>query len=334
MFSIFQKATPVFNCSTFCHAAKFGDLSLIKKHFDQKLSPNVRDLEGWTPLICAVSIANNIKLVDFLIENGADVNFPDDEGRTPLMYAASVGLINMMKSLTRNGAMLNLRDSTGMTAIAQACFDGKPQSVKMLVNLNASVHLADIYNHTTLMVACRKGNKETVKLLILANVDVNAIDDDRQSALMIARQAKHNSCVALLIEAGVEEVGDERVEEETVETNIEETKEETKKSKMSIEFLHEMHAKLMLESEAGASKSIFRQSNLAMFFISLLTELDNMKNACINDDDQTQWEELLKRIFKSISKGMKTISLEMDKIYNFHLLCLQNKLTELVEQHE
>jgi len=63
---------------------------------------------GWTALLEAVILgdggANHQKIVQLLIEHGADVNLADGEGITPLQHAKSKGFKEMIEALEKAGA--------------------------------------------------------------------------------------------------------------------------------------------------------------------------------------------------------------------------------------
>lgn len=56
----------------------------------------------------------------YLVENGADVNARDEEGATPLMIAAGMGRMEIVKFLLNKGAEVNARDKNGVTALGWA----------------------------------------------------------------------------------------------------------------------------------------------------------------------------------------------------------------------
>ena len=66
-------------------AAK-GDLAKVKWYLQNGMNVNVKDNDGRTPLVWAVSKVH-LDIVSFLIHNGADVNAKDNAGLTPLMIA-------------------------------------------------------------------------------------------------------------------------------------------------------------------------------------------------------------------------------------------------------
>ena len=64
----------------------------------------------WTPLVYAAYLGN-IDIVKYLVRRGANVNVNPDHMWTPLMYAAKHGDYDMVKYLVDNGANVNARRS-------------------------------------------------------------------------------------------------------------------------------------------------------------------------------------------------------------------------------
>ncbi len=63
-----------------------------------------KDLVGRTPLHCAVNAPLASPMIDFLIENGAEVDAADGEGYTALHSAALMGKADIVEILLRRGA--------------------------------------------------------------------------------------------------------------------------------------------------------------------------------------------------------------------------------------
>ena len=64
-------------------AARIGNIEAIKQHLAAGTDVNARDSIGETPL----HYANSKKIVELLIAKGADVNAKDEVGKTPLDWA-------------------------------------------------------------------------------------------------------------------------------------------------------------------------------------------------------------------------------------------------------
>lgn len=90
-----------------------------------------------TALIHAV-YNGDIKLVQFLLDNGADVNIADDKyGATALMYAVGGGHIEIVKLLIEKKADVNLKDKEGYTALYAAKVKGNSEIVRLLKEAGA-----------------------------------------------------------------------------------------------------------------------------------------------------------------------------------------------------
>ena len=97
-------------------AAINGNLAMCKKLVARGANPN---LPGWTPLIYAAT-NNQIEVMRYLIEVGADVNAESPNGTTALMMAARGGHVEAVKLLLARGAEVNRRNQGGATALSWA----------------------------------------------------------------------------------------------------------------------------------------------------------------------------------------------------------------------
>lgn len=61
-----------------------------------------------------------VKLIKSLLEQGAEINYQDDRGNTPLINAAYEGLFSIVKCLVENGADIYLKDKFGHGAFFAA----------------------------------------------------------------------------------------------------------------------------------------------------------------------------------------------------------------------
>lgn len=101
------------------NAAGFGNLQAVKEFASAGISPNIRGNNGITPLIMSARFHHN-HIIEWLLENGADVDLPDNQGRTALMHAAQSRNIAGMEILISNGAELQKQDNDGETALSLA----------------------------------------------------------------------------------------------------------------------------------------------------------------------------------------------------------------------
>ena len=82
------------------------------------------DRYGRTDLHNAV-LGNDLKLAIKLINNGIDVNAPDDDSNTALHFATQNYNFDMVKLLVENGAKVNIKNSSGNNPLSNAVFNCK-----------------------------------------------------------------------------------------------------------------------------------------------------------------------------------------------------------------
>lgn len=80
---------------------------------------DVPDDIGWTQLMRAVDYAE-MPTVELIVSRDADLNAQNPEGKTPLIFAARNGNLEMVKFLVAKGAHMNIKDNKGARALTWA----------------------------------------------------------------------------------------------------------------------------------------------------------------------------------------------------------------------
>ncbi len=111
---------------------------------------------GDTALITACEIrppqlSNTI--IQLLLNAGADLNKPAQNGDTPLLYAVKNNNPSITKQLIAAGADVNKQDTLGKTALMIATMNGNYEIVQMLIKANADVNKQDKNGNTALLMA-------------------------------------------------------------------------------------------------------------------------------------------------------------------------------------
>lgn len=184
-------------------AADDGDYMTVCEAIEVGADVNAKCSMGWTALICA-SRRNEYRdsplIVKILLENGADVNLQDRDGKTPLMSVNYWGSTEISKLLIESGADVNLKDKCGTTALMQKCQDALHDSAKLLIDAGADVNAKNNKGQTALMLACIKGRYNNSIYLLLENgADINAQDNQGNTALMLAGVNEEVETVKLLL---------------------------------------------------------------------------------------------------------------------------------------
>ena len=143
---------------------------------------------SWPPLGLALNIKETA-IVEYLINHGANVNYPEDWG--PLNEAACYS-IEMVKLLVERGAKVNGGPSPVIIAGIRS---GYREIVEFLIQHGADVNAKDEWNHgfTPLLRAAISGKTEIIKLLLEAGADISAKDDRGQTALHLPLDKRNSS---------------------------------------------------------------------------------------------------------------------------------------------
>jgi len=129
-------------------------------------SPDSKDSDGRTPLMFAV-IDDKIELVDFLIQNGADVNVQDNNGFSPLHFAAQDFRVEAAKSLLNKNAEVNQCDKHGNTPLWRAVFNsrGRGEMINLLLHHGADRFIKNRSGKTPVDLANTIGNYDVKQFL-------------------------------------------------------------------------------------------------------------------------------------------------------------------------
>ncbi|KAI5921671.1 hypothetical protein F4810DRAFT_677289 [Camillea tinctor] len=178
--------------------------------------------------VSVVNVLYQPRIVEFLIKNGADVNFELTKGSgtivtsskhesfhrfgTPLIAAVvankAEGADEIMTLLLRRGAEINQVASEGDygTALIAACAIAPENLVQTLLEKGASVNiLTSVGNYSTaLIAACAQGRASIVQALLEKGADINAlaIAGDYGTALIAACAQSNAGIIQTLLEKG------------------------------------------------------------------------------------------------------------------------------------
>ena len=89
----------------------------------------------------------------------------DEDGRTPLHWAAGAGKVNTMEMLIARGATVDARSESDATPMHQAVLRDRPEAVKLLLNSNANVNLKNKSGYTPLDYATANKRTKITQLL-------------------------------------------------------------------------------------------------------------------------------------------------------------------------
>lgn len=109
-----------------------------------------------------------------LIKEGANSEVRNSEGFTPLLVASWQGHVKVVKLLLALGADKEVRTGRGCTPLHIACSRGHEGVVKVLVEADVEKEARSDEGFTPLLVASQAGHQGVVKLLRRAGADMDA----------------------------------------------------------------------------------------------------------------------------------------------------------------
>jgi uncharacterized protein len=159
------------------------------------------------------AMLGQLQAVRQLIADGADIDFANAKGFTPLMAAAHWKRLDVVRFLLENGADEKLVErETGMNALMYACLSGSREALELLLETSRGVNGTDCYGRTVLMMAVATGKVDAVKMLVKAGADINAQDALGNTALDLAVRGERQGVTSFLSSKGALRGSGKRVE--------------------------------------------------------------------------------------------------------------------------
>ncbi|HEY4341974.1 MAG TPA: ankyrin repeat domain-containing protein [Steroidobacteraceae bacterium] len=122
-----------------------------------------------------------------LIEHGADVNVPSDDGSTALLWAAHRDDRPLVERLLKAHADVKAANRYGATPMSEAAAYGDPAVIELLLKAGADPDSANADGQTALMVVAHTSNVKAAELLLRHGAHVDATEKLRgQTALHFA----------------------------------------------------------------------------------------------------------------------------------------------------
>uniref|UniRef100_A0AAY5KP19 Ion transport domain-containing protein n=1 Tax=Esox lucius TaxID=8010 RepID=A0AAY5KP19_ESOLU len=164
---------------------------------------NLPDGACQTPLHRS-TIFDHTELAEYLIGKGADIDYIDRKGLSPLLLATNCGAWRTVSLLLSKGANMNIKDKSGrnflhMTILQPKGLRNLPEDVLQLSSVKQLLSSEDSEGCTPLHYACRLGIHESVRNILGLHVSLEVKAKDKKSGLHFAAQyGRINTCKRLL----------------------------------------------------------------------------------------------------------------------------------------
>ena len=126
------------------------------------------------------------------------VNFPYENGMTPLSIAAEYGQAHIVKFLLDHKADIHATNKQQQTALHRAALGGSAECVKVLLAAGASPAARDFKDDLPLHFAAITSHVDVARLLLAQKIGLNAKDHDGDTPLRCAIKAKQKEMAAFL----------------------------------------------------------------------------------------------------------------------------------------
>ena len=217
LIKFFATATEQWNLPPLHYACVRDDLKaveiLIKYGADVNLT-----IDDYSPILYCVrgsDASNYDKIIDVLIDNGANVSYKTKNNLSVLDFLLSGGSnynetyvnsqFEVFKKIIEIDNTLAYKELLRKESIGsgnylhRAAYFNNDKIVDYLINkLNFNVDEINLNNETSLMIAAKENNIETVKCLLNNNANVTLKNNDQKTALDLARDNGNFEIVELL----------------------------------------------------------------------------------------------------------------------------------------
>ena len=179
-------------------------VTALKRFVNACADINYPDDDGYSPLIVVIR-SNTVDLAECLINLGANVNRADNDGVTPLMWTVrEIDDIKLLRLLLTKSVLLDVQDVDGNSALHYAAKVGNVAIVREIVRAGAHLDTVNDEGETPLMLASLYNNDIVVKVLTSVGSNMNQRRSDGDSALDIAVAENNTDTVRELVRAGVD----------------------------------------------------------------------------------------------------------------------------------
>ncbi|XP_037244116.1 ankyrin repeat, SAM and basic leucine zipper domain-containing protein 1 [Falco rusticolus] len=178
-----------------------GDVSLIEELLNSGIGVESSFQFGWTPLMCAASVAD-FAVVRLLLDRGANASFEIDK-YTVLMaactaHASEENILKTVELLLSRNADPNLTCRKQMTPLMYAARKGYPRVVALLAAHGSHINAQDENGYSALIWAAQHGHKSVILKLLQLGADKNLKTKREETAAELAKINRHSEIHSLL----------------------------------------------------------------------------------------------------------------------------------------
>ena len=188
-------------------AAEDGDLERVTLLVEQGVDKNQVGGEYGTTALSAAAGNNHLAVVQFLVEQGADIDKgnTDGAGFNPLHYASSSGHLEVVHYLLEQGADREMTSDFDETPLHWAADEGHLEVTKLLMAYGADLNARNNYGQLPIDIAATEEIRQAIR-----NEPRRRLDHGHKRA---TEQDRHPNAAATLASAQQDEVEEDEDEQ-------------------------------------------------------------------------------------------------------------------------
>ena len=164
--------------------------------------PGSKRLIAYTSRVDQIIDSIGMAIIETLIRHGADINFQDRFGVTPLNYASIYGHAGFADLLIYYGAEIDKKSYDGTTPLMSAVWAGYDDVADLLIKNGANLESRDADGNTPFLIAAQNGDTLMFDLLMKNGVDIYEKNNHNWDALDISIKSDQKVAVEWLLRKG------------------------------------------------------------------------------------------------------------------------------------
>lgn len=182
-------------------ASFFGHTKMMNLLIENGADVNSKNMYERGPMVFAIA-GGHKEAVSILMEAGMYVSTLDDIQRTPLHWAAYYGNAYAAKALIENGALVNVVDNHARTPLFIASWGDHLEVVKLLLDNGANVDARYLGAASPLTTAAAANNSEVSKYLVQHNANIDLVCNMQVTPIYLFVRNNNPEMVDYLLQKG------------------------------------------------------------------------------------------------------------------------------------
>ncbi|KAL8795430.1 MAG: hypothetical protein Q9195_002019 [Heterodermia aff. obscurata] len=193
-----ENVAPDLKVSPLHAASYFGLKKIVERLLNGGAAANATTSFGTT----ALHVVQDDEIATLLLKSGVEIDYPDNDGRTPLMHHAWDNDVAMVTKLLDSGANIKATCKVGYTPFHEAIRNGSGAAAQVLLEYGANFDEINVLTgRTALHLAAKDGDESLIEFLLSKGASVSSGCNVGETPLHLAAMGGHKGATSLLLQA-------------------------------------------------------------------------------------------------------------------------------------